>query len=57
MAFVAIADINLRQGMKAEALKAIEQAILANPAQRGQLARSRAFSSLASDPDFQRLTR
>jgi uncharacterized Ntn-hydrolase superfamily protein len=57
MALVAIADVSLRQGMKAEALKAVERAIASNPAQKNQLARSRAFSSLTSDPDFQRLTR
>jgi tetratricopeptide (TPR) repeat protein len=57
MALVAIADINLRQGMKVEALKAIEQAIVSNPAQRGQLRQSKAFASLAGDPEFQRLTR
>lgn len=57
MALVAIADVNLRRGQKAEALKAIERAIATNPAQKGQLARSRAFASLSGDPDFQRLTR
>ena len=57
MAFVAIADISLRQGLKAEALKAIEQAIASNPAQKGQLSRSKTFASLFGDPDFQRLTR
>lgn len=57
MAFVAIADISLRQGLKAEALKAIEQAIASNPAQKGQLSRSKTFASLSGDPDFQRLTR
>ena len=57
MAFVAIADISLRQGLKAEALKAIEQAIASNPAQKGQLSRSKTFASLFGDPEFQRLTR
>jgi uncharacterized Ntn-hydrolase superfamily protein len=57
MALVAIADVNLRRGQKAEALKAIERAIASNPAQKGQLAQSKAFASLAGDPDFQRLTR
>lgn len=57
MALVAIADMNLRQGMKAEALNAIERAVASNPAQKGQLQRSKAFSSLEGDPEFQRLTR
>ncbi len=57
MALVAIADINLRQGQKAEALKAIQRAIASNPAQKGQLARSRTFTSLSSDPEFQKMTR
>ena len=56
MALVAIADISLKQGRKAEALKFLERAIASNPAQKGQLTRSKAFGSLASDPEFQRLT-
>ena len=57
MALVAIADISLRQGQKAEALKAIERAIASNPAQKRQLARSKTFAALADDAEFQRLTR
>lgn len=57
MALVAVADISLRQGDKAEALKALARAIASNPAQKGQLARSKTFAALANDPEFQRLTR
>jgi uncharacterized Ntn-hydrolase superfamily protein len=57
MALVAIGDISLRQGSKAEALKAIERAIASNPAQKGQLARSKTFTSIADDAEFKRLTR
>ena len=55
MALVAIADINLRQGMTNEALKAVGRAIASNPAQKGQLRRSKAFASLAGNPEFERL--
>jgi hypothetical protein len=45
----------LRKGNKAAALKAIERAIAANPAQKGQLKRNKSFASLFDDAEFQRL--
>lgn len=57
LALVAMADINLRLGQRAEALKAIERAIASNPAQKAQLARSKTFAALSNDPEFQKLTR
>lgn len=55
LALVAMADISLRQGNKAAALKAIERAIASNPAQKGQLKRNKSFASLFDDAEFQRL--
>ena len=55
LALVAMADISLRQGNKPAALKAIERAIAANPAQKGQLRRNKSFAALVDDAEFQRL--
>jgi hypothetical protein len=62
LALVATADISLRQGNKAAALKAIERAIASNPAQKGQLSATSPLprslttpSSSASSSDFRSL--
>lgn len=55
-AWVAIANIHLKAGRKADALAAIAKAIELNPANRRQLPRNRNFAALAGDAEFKRLT-
>jgi tetratricopeptide (TPR) repeat protein len=54
-ALIAVADISLRMGKKAEALAAVKQAIAANPALKQQFPRNKAFAALHADPDFLQL--
>jgi uncharacterized Ntn-hydrolase superfamily protein len=56
-AWVALANIYLKSGRKADALSALGRAVERNPANRRQLPKNRNFESLLNDPDFQRLTR
>ena len=51
-ALIAIADINLRMGKKAESLAAVKQAIETNPALKQQFPRNKAFATLHADPEF-----
>jgi uncharacterized Ntn-hydrolase superfamily protein len=55
-AWVALANIHLKAGRKAEALAALARAIDLNPANKRQLPKNRNFESLLADPDFRRLT-
>ena len=56
-AWVAIADVQLRMGNRAEALAALRRAVELNPANRNQLPLSQAFAALHDDPEFQRIVR
>lgn len=56
-ALIAVADINLRQGKKAEALATMKRAIAANPALKQQFPRSKTFAALHADPDFLQLVK
>lgn len=51
-AWVAIANIHLRMGQKAEAMAAVTRAVELNPANRKQLLRSDDFKSVREDPAF-----
>ena len=55
-AWVALANIHLKSGRKADALAAIAKAIELNGANRRQLPKNRNFESLLNDPEFKRLT-
>jgi uncharacterized Ntn-hydrolase superfamily protein len=55
-AWVALANIHLKAGRKADALAAIARAIELNAANRRQLPKNRNFESLLNDPEFKRLT-
>jgi uncharacterized Ntn-hydrolase superfamily protein len=55
-AWVALANIHLKSGRKADALTAIAKAIELNAANRRQLPKNRNFESLLTDPEFKRLT-
>ncbi|MBI1875991.1 MAG: DUF1028 domain-containing protein [Acidobacteria bacterium] len=55
-AWVAIANIHLKAGRKADALAAIRRAIELNAANRRQLPKNRNFETLMNDPEFKRLT-
>src|SRR5262249_32911425 len=55
-AWVALANVHLKGGRKAEALAAIARAIELNAANRRQIPRNRNFESLLNDPEFKRLT-
>jgi len=52
---VALANIHLKAGRKADALAAIAKAIDLNGANRRQLPKNRNFESLLNDPEFKRL--
>ncbi len=54
-AWVAIADVRLRLGHRAEALAALRRAVELNPANRHQLPANEAFAALHDDPEFLRL--
>jgi uncharacterized Ntn-hydrolase superfamily protein len=54
-AWIALANIHLQMGQKAEALSALRQAVELNPANRKQLLGNRAFEALYKDPDFIRI--
>src|SRR5262245_45155012 len=56
-AWVALANIHLKAGRKADALAAIAKAIDINAANKRQIPRNRNFESLLNDPEFTRLTR
>jgi uncharacterized Ntn-hydrolase superfamily protein len=56
-AWVALANIHLKAGRKADALAAIAKAIELNSANKRQIPRNRNFESLLEDPEFRRLTR
>lgn len=56
-ALIAIADINLRMGKKAESLAAVKQAIAVNPALKRQFPRNKAFAALHDDPEFLQLVK
>lgn len=51
-AWVAIADINLRQGKKNDALQALRTAVTLNAANKRQLKNDSHFKSLYEDPEF-----
>ena len=55
-AWVALANIHLKAGRKADALAAIAKAIELNAANRRQLLKNRNFETLFTDPEFKRLT-
>src|SRR5262245_16631137 len=55
-AWVALANIHLKGGRKADALAAIAKSIDLNAANRRQLPKNRNFESLLNDPEFKRLT-
>jgi uncharacterized Ntn-hydrolase superfamily protein len=56
-AWVALANIHLKAGRKADALAAIAKAIEINAANKRQLPKNRNFESLLDDAEFKRLTR
>jgi len=51
-AWVALANIHLQMGQKAEALSALTRAVELNPANKKQLLRNSAFEVLYKDPEF-----
>ena len=51
-AWVALANIHLQMGQKAEALSALSRAVELNPANKKQLQRNSAFEVLYKDPEF-----
>jgi uncharacterized Ntn-hydrolase superfamily protein len=51
-AWVALANIHLQMGQKAEALSALSRAVELNPANKKQLQRNNAFETLYKDPAF-----
>ena len=51
-AWVALANIHLQMGQKAEALSALSRAVELNPANKKQLLRNSAFETLYKDPAF-----
>ena len=53
--YVAMAQIHLLAGRKADALVALRTAVEMNPWNRGQLKRNAAFDALKSDPEFMRI--
>ena len=55
-AWVALANIHLKAGRKADALAALGKAIELNAANKRQLPKNRNFESLLNDPEFKRLT-
>ena len=56
-AWVAIADVQLRMGNRAEALDALRRAVELNPANKRQLPLNEVFAALHDAPEFQRLVR
>jgi len=54
-AWVALANIHLRMGQKAEAMSALARAVELNPANKKQLPRNRDFEGVYHDPDFMRI--
>lgn len=56
-ALVAVADISLRQGKRADALKAIERVVAVNPALKQQLPKNKSFAALHTDAEFLRLVK
>jgi Flp pilus assembly protein TadD len=56
-AWVALANIHLKAGRKADALAAIAKAIEINAANKRQIPKNRNFESLLDDAEFKRLTR
>ena len=54
-AWVALANIHLKAGRKADALSAIGKAIELNAANRRQIPKNRNFEPLSNDPEFKRL--
>jgi len=54
-AWVALANIHLKAGRKADALAAVAKAIALNGANRRQIPKNRNFESLLNDADFKRL--
>jgi len=55
-AWVALANVHLKAGRKADALAALAKAIELNAANKRQLPKNRNFESLLNDPEFKRLT-
>ncbi|MBI4520992.1 MAG: DUF1028 domain-containing protein [Gemmatimonadetes bacterium] len=53
--WVAIANVHLQAGRKAEALAAIRRAVELNPANKRQLPRNASFEALHRDPEFLRI--
>ena len=51
-AWVALANIHLRMGQKADAMSALARAVELNPANRKQLLRNNDFKSVHEDPEF-----
>ena len=51
-AWVALANVHLRAGRKADALAALRRAVELNPGNRRQLPRNQNFASLREDPEF-----
>lgn len=52
---LALAEVHLRMGHRAEALQALRRAVQINPAQKVLLPREAAFASLKGDPEFSRI--
>lgn len=55
-AWVALANVHLKAGRKADALAAVARAIELNAANRRQLPKNRNLEALWTDPEFRRLT-
>lgn len=53
--WVALANIYLKMGRKADALEAIRRAVELNPGNKRQLSRNKNFESLHKDPEFLRI--
>jgi uncharacterized Ntn-hydrolase superfamily protein len=53
--WVTMAEVHLKMGQKAEALAALDHAIVLNPANKQQLQHNKAFESLYNDPQFMKL--
>ena len=55
-AWVMLANIHLHMGSKTEALAALRQAVVLNPAHRKQLLRNKAFEALHGEAEFRSIT-
>ena len=56
-AWVAIAEVNVRMGRKAEALEAVRRAVGLNESNKRLLSANKSFASLFEDPEFLRLVK